>query len=93
MEWSRLPCTFAHSEARINQTAAVARRRQTALQQASTISDLPHCADATDVLITGDSAGGVAALNSAGPLKSMLQPQLPRCDLDPQPSRACPRPH
>ena len=35
-------------------------------------------ADATDILITGDSAGGVAALNSAGPLRTMLQPQLPR---------------
>ena len=36
------------------------------------------CTDATDILITGDSAGGVAALNAAGPLRTMLQPQLPR---------------
>ena len=33
--------------------------------------------DATDVLITGDSAGGVAALNAAGPLRAMLQPRMP----------------
>lgn len=33
---------------------------------------------ATDVLVTGDSAGGVAALNSAGPMLRRLAPVAPR---------------
>lgn len=36
---------------------------------------------ATDVLVTGDSAGGVAALNSAGPMLRRIAPLTPRWDV------------